>query len=82
MQVEVSDDGRSLLTSARNGQLITWDLTPATGFGTTYPGLGRHWVSNRFEVIDPGGSWWRRTRTLADRPARPMGRRPGPARTA
>ncbi len=54
VQVEGSPDGRSLLTSARDGQLITWDLTLATGFGTTYPGLGKHWVSNRFGVVDPG----------------------------
>ena len=53
-QVDVSHDGRTLLTAARDGQLITWDLTPATGFGTTYPGLRNRWVSNRMGVIDPG----------------------------
>ena len=53
-QVEPSSDGRALLTSSRDGQVILWDLSLDAGFGETYRGLGDRWVSNRVHVVEPG----------------------------
>lgn len=53
-QAEMSVDGRTLLTAAHGAALISWDLTSNAGFGTTYPGLGDRWISNRLDVVEPG----------------------------
>ena len=53
-QVEVSSDGEALLTAARDGQVITWDLALGGGFGTAYPAVADRWVSNDVQVVEPG----------------------------
>ena len=42
------------MTVAEDGTLIGWDLDGAAGFGSSYPGLGERWISNRVEAVEPG----------------------------
>lgn len=53
-EAELSPDGQTLLTAARGGEVVWWDLTTDAGFGTTYAGLGDRWISNRIDVLEPG----------------------------
>lgn len=51
---EVAPGGRLLFTVARNGQVITWDLSDEGGFGSSFPPLQGRFVSNRPQVVVPG----------------------------
>ena len=57
--VAVDTSGTNLVTVARDGTAITWDVSDAAGFGTAVPGLGdsglrNRWISNTPATITPG----------------------------
>ena len=77
VQLEASATGDSLLTASSDGQLVTWDLSDDAGFGTSYPGLEGRYVTNRFQVVEPGRLVVAPARTLSTEP-RVEGGTPGP----
>jgi DNA-binding SARP family transcriptional activator/WD40 repeat protein len=46
--------GRRLLTVAKDGTAIDWDMTSGAAFGAPYPGLRDRWISNRPATVIPG----------------------------
>ena len=77
VQLEASATGDSLLTASSDGQLVTWDLSDNAGFGTSYPGLEGRYITNRFQVVEPGRLVVAPARTLSTEP-RVEGGTPGP----
>lgn len=51
---ELDPSGRRLFTGSQDQSVITWDVSRETGFGSSYPGLGDRWISNRPELVNPG----------------------------
>ena len=51
----VTPDGTRLLTSSNDRTAVVWDMTDRAGLGTTVPGLGNRWMSNR-PAVRPGMS--------------------------
>jgi WD40 repeat protein len=47
-------DGARLVTVSDDRTAVVWDMTDRAGLGTTVPGLGNRWMSNRPAVVEPG----------------------------
>ena len=42
------------MTASNDRTAVIWDMTDRAGLGTTVPGLGNRWMSNRPAVVEPG----------------------------
>ena len=62
--IEFDPATSTLLTAGKDGYVISWDLSPDAGFGSTYPGLDNRWVSNRPQLIGDSGVMVEPTRPL------------------
>jgi WD40 repeat protein len=76
--LSVTPDGNRLLTVSDDRTAVIWDMTDRAGLGTTLPGLGDRWMSNRPAVVQPGRlvvvptrpapgerEWWQQGRVSA-----------------
>jgi WD40 repeat protein len=63
VDMDVLPTGDRLLTISRDGTIVTWDMTADGGLGRAYPRLGDRWISNRPQLIEPGGLLVAPTRT-------------------
>lgn len=52
---EIDATGRLLFTVSGHGSVIVFDVSADGGFGSSYPGLADRWISNRPQVVEPGG---------------------------
>ncbi|MFP5254016.1 MAG: hypothetical protein ACLGH4_09505, partial [Actinomycetes bacterium] len=76
--LSVTPDGTRLMTASNDRTAVVWNMTDRAGLGTTVPGLGNRWMSNRPAVVEPGKlvvvptrrapgerEWWQQTRVSA-----------------
>jgi WD40 repeat protein/DNA-binding SARP family transcriptional activator len=76
--LSVTPDGTRLVTASDDRTAVVWDMTDRAGLGTTVPGLGDRWMSNRPAVVEPGElvvvptrpapgkrEWWQQSRVSA-----------------
>ncbi len=69
VEAAVDGTGSRLFTASVDDTVIEWDMTADGGFGGTYPPLSDRYVSNRPQLVEPGG--------LLVAPTRAVGADPG-----
>ena len=78
VSLSITPDGNRLMTASNDRTAVIWDMTDRAGLGTTVPGLGNRWMSNRPAVVEPGQlivvptrgapgerEWWQQSRVSA-----------------
>jgi acetyl/propionyl-CoA carboxylase alpha subunit/WD40 repeat protein len=66
--LEVDPTGRLLLSVSSDGTVISWDMSPDAGFGSSVPGLTGWWIANRPELTPDGRLLVAPTQALSRRP--------------